>query len=834
MSKNKRKEVPIMRGNRNIKRGLTASLAVGMSVMMGAVPVCAAAANGTDVYKEESVYVNADAQGTVDQITVSSWLKNAGTVKGNLEDESELNEIKNVKGEESFSSDGKKLTWNTDGQDIYYQGTTNKELPVSVTFTYFLDGKEVKPEKIKGQSGHLTIQIQYKNEEKKTVLVDGKEEEVYTPFVMMTGMILSNEHFQNVVIDNGKVISDGNNNIVVGFGMPGMKESLKLSDEMEQDLTIPESLEIEADVTDFTMSSTYTVALTDLLDDLDLDEIVDVDSLQDSLEELEDAALALVSGSAELADGAKDLDSGVDEYTKGVDTLNAGIQKYLGKNGKIDGSVTEYVNGVNKAIQGVKDYTEGADALADGVTAYVAGEGKLAEGAAGLSDLSKGLTLVQTSIDALNKALDGKDEDDIKAAAEQLAAGTKQLKETLGTKEVKALLAQVDSMVSTGNELITETGKLSASLQKGIAEPVGEIAKNLTTLQTALGTINTSLTELQSKCQKAVDAANEKIDVYNNKVDAAKKAASNSKTTIEEAISSLETQLNNTTDETAKTQLKNVIDTLKTAKTAADGLSSVEKAEKVTISMPTIDTSAITSCAAEITTSAATFKNAAEALNEALPEMQKKLNSISAAKDAIPADSIEQLGNAVETLNTGMQALNKGIAELSGKVSLLDTSVAEQFPEAIEGIKALNAGFTELGANNEMLTTGASDLKDGTKEVLSGLGSLEKGTTKLTKGISQLGKEMSSGSEEIAKNSNALRKGASALLSGAKELANGMETFDKEGTSKLKDTVEDELGDVIDRMKALTSEECGYDTFSGKNSSMEGSVKFIIATDAVE
>lgn len=822
-----------MRENRKIKRGLTASLAVGMSVMMGAVPVCAAV-NGTDVCKEESVYVNADAQGTVDQITVSNWLKNAGSAEGKLEDESELNEIKNVKGEESFSLDGKKLTWNTEGQDIYYQGTTNKELPVSVTFTYFLDGKEVKPEEIKGKSGHLTIQIQYKNEEKKTVSVDGKKEEVYTPFVMMTGMILSIEHFQNVVIDNGKVISDGNNNIVVGFGMPGMKESLKLSEEMEQNFTIPESLEIQADVTDFSMTSTYTVALTDLLDDIDLNEIVDVDSLQDSLEELEDAALALVSGSAKLADGAKELDSGVDEYTKGVDTLNAGIQKYLGKKGKIDDSVTEYVNGVNKAIQGVKDYTEGADALADGVTGYVAGEERLEEGAAGLSDLSKGLTLVQTSIDALNKALDGKDEDDIKAAAEQLAKGTEQLKETIGTKEVKTLLAQVDSMVSTGNELITETEKLSASLQKGIAEPVGEIAKNLTALQTALGTINTSLTDLQSECQKAVDAANEKIGSYNSKVDTAKNAASNSKATIENAISSLETQLKNTEDETAKAQLNKVIDTLKTAKTAADGLSSVEKAEKVTISMPTIDISAIASCASNITNSAATFKNAAEALNEALPEMQKRLNSISAAKEAIPADSIEQLGNAVETLNTGMQALNKGITEMSGKVSLLNTSVAEQFPEAIEGIKALNAGFAELGENNEKLTTGARQLKAGTKEMLTGLGSLEKGTTKLTKGISKLGKEMSAGSEEIAKNSNALRKGASNLLAGAKELASGMETFDKEGTSKLKDTVEEELGDVIDRMKALTSEECSYNSFSGKDKSMEGSVKFIIATDAVE
>ena len=174
---------------------------------------------------------------------------------------------------------------------------------------------------------------------------------------MMTGMILPNETFSNVTIDNGKIISDGNKNIVVGFGMPGLKDSLNLSSEESDKVTIPESLSIEADVTDFTMSSTYTVALSDLLDDMNMDDIADVDDLQTALDDLEDAALQLVSGSDTLADGAGTLADGVNTYTEGVDTLNAGIQKYLGSNGELSGSVTEYVNGVNKVVKGVQDYT---------------------------------------------------------------------------------------------------------------------------------------------------------------------------------------------------------------------------------------------------------------------------------------------------------------------------------------------------------------------------------------------------------------------------------------------------------------------------------------------
>ena len=56
-----------------MKRKIAASVAVGMSVMMGVTP--AFAANGTsnsEVYKEETVYVNAKASGKTDKVTVSN------------------------------------------------------------------------------------------------------------------------------------------------------------------------------------------------------------------------------------------------------------------------------------------------------------------------------------------------------------------------------------------------------------------------------------------------------------------------------------------------------------------------------------------------------------------------------------------------------------------------------------------------------------------------------------------------------------------------------------------------------------------------------------------
>ena len=831
-----------MNKNRKIKRSLTTSLAVGMSVMMGAVPVYAAGSTDTqDVYKEETVYVNADATGNSDEVTVSDWLKNSGSVSGHQTDESILKEIKNDKGDETFTENGDPLTWNTAGEDIYYQGTTDKELPVSVKLTYFLDGKEVKPDELKGKSGHLKIQVQYTNNEKKTVTVDGKEEEVYTPFVMMTGMILPNETFSNVTIDNGKVISDGSRNIVVGFGMPGLKDSLDMDEETTKEaedkgVTIPENFEMEADVTDFTMSSTFTVALTDLLDDMDMDNIIDVDSLKDSLNELEDAALELVSGSGTLADGASTLADGVSSYTAGADELNAGIQKYLGSNGELNGSVTEYVNGVGKVVKGVKDYTSGTNALANGVTSYVAGEQKIAAGAAQLSQLSKGLEQVQTAVDTLSKAADGKGEatDDLVIAANQLAAGTKQLQAVLGSEEVTALLTQVNGMVTTGNELISATESLSASLQTGIATPVANIAAALTGMETQLNAINTQLGTLQSDCETAVADVNAKITDYNTKVDAAQAAANTSKTQIANAISALQVQLNATTDESVRDQISTAITALQNAQTAADGLNNVQKASAITVSVPTFDLSAITSGAATLQTNLKTFKETAAALQQQLPEMQKKLDAIAAAKDSLPSDSISQLTASVTQLNQGMQGLNTGLGTLSGGLGQLNTSVQAQFPTAIQGITELNGGFMQLGSYNTSLLSGAEKLKGSSSTLAAGAGTLQSGTNQLASGLNTLGSQMSAGAAKLSANSNALREGASSLSEGAKKLADGMDQFDKEGTSKLKSTVEDEFGDVLDRLKALTSDDCTYNTFSGKDSKMDGSVKFVIETEAIE
>lgn len=390
--------------NRNRKIA-AASLAAGMAVVLGAGPVLAAA-QGSGVSKEETVYVNAAADGEPEEITVSDWLKNSGEAP-DVTDVSELEDIKNVKGEETFTQEGENLIWDTDQSDIYYQGTTNKELPVTMNITYYLDGSQISPKELAGKDGRLKMQVSYNNKVKSQTQVDGKTVEVYSPFVMVTGMFLSTEHFSNVTVENGKVVSDGDKNIVIGIAMPGLKDSLNVK-KLDDKVDIPEGFTVEADVTDFSMGSTFTMGTADIWKDLDIGSIGDVDDLNKAIDKLTDASLEVVdgtkrvwdgasaldekyqefykgigtlkSGVTELKDGASSLKDGISSYTSGADTLAAGVQEYTGGVGTLSGALGQYSDGVNTLTEGVKTYVGGSTTLAGGVQTYVKGAVTLAGG----------------------------------------------------------------------------------------------------------------------------------------------------------------------------------------------------------------------------------------------------------------------------------------------------------------------------------------------------------------------------------------------------------------------------------------------------------------------
>ena len=348
--------------------------------------------------KVETVYVTADANGAVNDVIVSEWLKNAAA-SPEIADTTELKDIVNVKGDETFTDNGDgTLTWNAAGSDIYYQGTTNKQLPVNMKITYTLDGKEITPEELAGKSGKVTIRFEYENNDKQTVEVNGKEVDVYTPFAMVSGMMLDSDKFTNVEISNGKVISDGGNIVVMGVALPGLKESLDISDDKWDELEdadeikdrLSNSFEITADTTDFELGMTITMASSDILSDFGMTDLSGSDKLDDlksDMEDLNDGSNKLVDGTKELKDGTKEFADGTKKLYDGATELKDGTQKLYDGTGSLTDGTSKLASGASALSEGIDQYTDGvskvndgAKALADGVKQVKSGTGAFRQG----------------------------------------------------------------------------------------------------------------------------------------------------------------------------------------------------------------------------------------------------------------------------------------------------------------------------------------------------------------------------------------------------------------------------------------------------------------------
>ena len=495
--------------NRNRKLNRISKTVISGLLVTSLVVSNGAYANAQKISKDESVYVNADESGATTKITVSNWLKNAG-INGTINDESDLKDIQNVKGDETFTQNGDDVQWSAGSNDIYYQGTTDKELPVGVEIKYELDGKEIAAKDLLGQSGKLKITVSYTNKSKSTQTINGEKQEMYTPFVMATGIILPDDKFSNVEVDDGKIINEGSNNIVVGFGMPGMAESLDLDEDAADKL--PEGFTVTADVTNFSIGNTITFASPSILSDLELDDIDDLDDLENKLEKLVDSSEDLVDGSKKLSNKMGELEDKFDDYQDGEKSLNKGIKDLVNGGTTLKKGVKDYTNGVDTLAKGTQKYVNGAKQItdgnqklyeavkdmpssykefSDGLQAYTKGVDTLAD-AKTSKQLTDGADAVTAGIGTLNENL-GKLEssyDNYKLLAEGLKAQAAQISDPTQKATILAYVQKLEELYqgqkASVGALVSATNKES-TLKSGASQVAAGIKKVMTGAQTLSG-----------------------------------------------------------------------------------------------------------------------------------------------------------------------------------------------------------------------------------------------------------------------------------------------------------------------------------------------------------
>ncbi len=287
--------------------------------------------------KNETVYSKLETDGTVKTTLVSEQLLNTEKAS-ELKDYSELEDIINVGNDKTFQTDGKQILWNSDGLDIFYQGTTTKELPVRLKITYTLDGEEMTPSDMLGKSGKVTITLKYTNLDKRIISVNGKKEELYTPFVVAMGTILDANTNTNVEVHNGKVVANGMKHMIAGIASPGLYESLKL-----EELKGLDTIKLSYETTKFELGSIYSVITPKVLETSDLDTFKKMDSLYSQVDTLQE--------------GMNTIDAGAKEVVSGSETLKNGVQNAITglKENTADALSNEQILAIqNQSVMGVK------------------------------------------------------------------------------------------------------------------------------------------------------------------------------------------------------------------------------------------------------------------------------------------------------------------------------------------------------------------------------------------------------------------------------------------------------------------------------------------------
>ena len=807
-----------------------------------------------EIGKEETVYVLADSTGKERKVIVSDHLINDGN-KDTIEDASDLKDIENVKGDETFKQDGSKLTWQADGNDIYYQGTSTKETPVSQTITYSLDGKEVKPEELAGKSGKVTIRFDYTNNETVKTKIDGKEEEIYVPFAAISGMVLD-DSFSNVKVTNGKVISDGKNNIVVGYALPGLKESLDVDDsDFDGDVSIPDYVEVTADVENFSLSTTMTVVMN-ATNFISKDGDADLSEVDDMLDTLTDATDQLKDGSGELADGVDTLKSKMGEFKDGVGTLKNGIKDYTDGASTLSTGIGTLKSGVDTLAGSVPTLISGVGTLKDGSASAAKGASSLKDGAGtlkkGAKDVSTGANTLSNGVKDLStgaNTLSG-GASDLSTGADTLSAGATSLSDGANT------LSSGAASLNDGVQSIATNMKTLVSGTQSVSDGAAQLNTGVGTLIGTLNKMGTDLAETKASIGEiSEDTANNAVLQYaslqNALIQGIVAETKGDTTAANDIYAQVVSQIGGTigvdsiSDVAGASAAIQKISSLisQTSLKVGEGVGMIGVIDTVSRKLTEPDTQE------QITK----LQQGAASLAEGAGKVAQGASQLSTGADAAAAGSA-QVAQGAADLATGAGTLKTGAADLATGAGTLKKGASDLATGATKlkkgaGDLATGAGKVADGAST--LHKGASDLSDGLNTLDGGIGQLKEkagslstgadqlksGTDQLATGASTLvsnNQKLNDGAGTLSDGTDAIIDGVGELSDGAHQLADGITEFSEDGIDEIINSYNGDIEPLVDRIQAVLDAGADYQTYTDIADGVNGSVKFIIKTDAVK
>lgn len=553
--------------------------------------------------KDETVYSNLDSKGNSYKTIVSTHLNNEENEKV-INDLSDLLNIENTNGDEKFSKEGNNLIWDANGADIYYQGESQKELPIECNIKYELDGKEISADELAGRSGKVKITLEYINKDEHSVNINGKTEKLYTPFVVVAGTIIDNKNNSNIEISNGKLVNDGTKTIVLGLALPGMQESLDISKNTVVD--IPNNIEITMDATDFEFNNIVTYVTPKIIEENDIEIFDKLDELYNQVNTIKQASKQIEAGANDLKDGTQELASGTTELKNGTSSAYSGASQ-----------ISKEVNSSIKALS-----TDKSDALDEKTLKAIEAE---AEKSSILTDKQKAQIIAQADggIEAQKAMIE-------KAGIES----AKQIAEDTALETALAVAKE------TASKTAMSTAKtLNPNIDAKTLQQIGKQAE-----QSAVLT-NEQKKQIIAQADAGIESKEKSAIIKKQAVDNAKKIAEQTAVTAAQESATLSAKL------TARTVAKEVANQVKSAAT-----------NKVISQMKTLSGGLN-----QLTNGLSTLNNGAQALDDGAVKLEEGATTLSEGISTFNKEAIDTICSYINGDLKGIQTRVEKLQELANE-----------------------------------------------------------------------------------------------------------------------------------------------------------------------
>ena len=793
-------------------------LSAVMAGSMMPVTVFAQSNDENPTEKTETVYSVLNSDGSISDTIVSSWLHDEDGIN-NIKETLNLTDVKNIKSNEKPSKDGNTYTWNANGNDVYYEGTATKQLPVSVKIRYELDGQEMSAKDMEGKSGHLKLMISFTNNYSQVKNINGKSIVIH-PSYLAGGMLnMSTGKFSNVKCESGKIVNDGTNEMLAFANIPGLNETLKSAglDKVNNQLGISDDVTVEADVNDFDLGS-IMVGMTNEIDlASELGEIGSVSELTDGIDQLIEADDQLIDGSKQLYDGTTQLKEQAAPLTGSSDQvrqLSAGAIQLNDGVKALQTGLTAYTNGVDTLAAGSQQLygiPQGVSQIQTGVSGNL-GQGKtnLLDGA---TQLNEGLKQLEAQVNAITP-------DQLKTMQDQVSASINTL------KGMKALLGNdvqtLTTLQSTLGEAVKTLDTLANSETGELTQKIGTVMEDVATLQTQINNDKNVIDSHNEEITNKVKDINDQIDKINSQISTAVNTANSN---IDKAYAGANSEI-----ESAAQKAKIEGNSVLAAQIRNYKLGAAQKVEAPTVENG-MQLSHITlgelKSFDEIKTN-----DFVEHINELNGEISKIEKTLAGMNEQLNGAKALILGKNLDGTAGLAGDVQSAINTLSDMNSMLDTSASstmnfkqlvtklqvatKQLSAGSEGIlggvQQVNAGLTQLQKKSQ---AGITQVAEGSKTLSSNSATLNGGASALSDATGTLAGQ-SGTFNEMADGLDTLGKAFETLNDGAKQLYEGNEQFKSEGLDQLKEKVDlgvgelETLQDVMNEIKAMNKEYASY------------------------